>query len=509
MALAILLMSTTPSLAGSPKPNSERIRKNPFCDPAGPGSFESVQLASGAENSTIRLKPIGKAIGLKTLQEPEQGSLMPQQIHRAKMTIEAVPSIVRINPLIDSIHHADRPLVDTEVTDTRPVRSGNRNGPSSTIMLKSVRNPLPTPKPPAITKSMPGPAVEDISTEASVLPARAWESTVLSDQIADVPLAGAPVSNQNNAQLPYSKSNWEEQQPIQFSLSDRAPESVNESGSQISSELIDLGVDGTPLLPAEQAEEEASPEAAPATEAIDDTQITFEMAPESIVAPRNADPSFDGLSVLNEQVRNSGRVKGAKRYRPPVAVKTVPLEIERMLNGSAIDAPARAVPEFEPSVKQSVSGSGTKLTALELNLAQARSLTVGGELRAVRVADTSVCKAVTTGPRELKLIGTGEGVTQLVVLADGQEPGAKPRQRAFEIHVSDVRQTSGKSLHKTSELLNHSIRETFPGCDVVVLQRENELVVAGRCDSQSSAKKILRMVRKTCLVRVKDEVIVE
>ncbi len=152
MALTILLLSTTPAPAGSPGSSADSIRSNPFFESASPGQLESVQLASGNNQSTIRLKPIGKAIGLKTVQRSDSAPPLPQDVGGAKIKIEHVPSVVRTNPLIDSIHHADRQLVDTEVTDPVP---SNQPAGTSTIVLRPVRRHRPVQQPPLIIDAKP------------------------------------------------------------------------------------------------------------------------------------------------------------------------------------------------------------------------------------------------------------------------------------------------------------------------------------------------------------------
>ena len=219
-------------------------------------------------------------------------------------------------------------------------------------------------------------------------------------------------------------------------------------------------------------------------------------------------PRNDDQSIAQSQVRIPRRSDQPKRYRPPVAVKTVPLEIERGSNNGIVSAPVQAVPEFEPHAVTLVNSAEGKIPTLHMSLTQVRSLTLGGTLHSAHVADTSICKAVESGPRQLKLIGTGEGTTKLIVVAESDTADGKTLQREFEIQVSEAPQAKDDSIVETVRSLNHSIREKFPHCEVAVFDRGDELMVAGRCDSQESAKKIMRMVRKTCLVPVKDELIV-
>jgi len=81
--------------------------------------------------------------------------------------------------------------------------------------------------------------------------------------------------------------------------------------------------------------------------------------------------------------------------------------------------------------------------------------------------------------------------------------------RAFEIHVDEVVPSEGNSIESTTRLLNQSIKKVFPQSQATVQLVRGELWVAGTCESQDSAEKIIRMVRKSCLIPVKDQLTVK
>ncbi len=80
--------------------------------------------------------------------------------------------------------------------------------------------------------------------------------------------------------------------------------------------------------------------------------------------------------------------------------------------------------------------------------------------------------------------------------------------RSFDVHVKDVVETTGDTVGKKAKLLNQSIRSAFPHVNVLVRKNRDQLVVAGICESEATAKQIIRMVRKTCLIPVIDELVV-
>jgi hypothetical protein len=259
----------------------------------------------------------------------------------------------------------------------------------------------------------------------------------------------------------------------------------------------------------------------------------IELLPDVLVAPQPTAPSpsiYRGQrSVIVAEPPSASTSLHAQRYRPPVAVMPVPSDYMRetttesatsdpsksSLVQQAIEAPPSII-EAPPSpatsaestsLPQAIVDANVKLTPLYMKSAQVRSLTVAGELQDIQVVDSSVCRAVAVGPNQLKLIGTGNGITQLVVWAKTDEPNQPIKMRAFEVHVDRV-DPAVEAGGSTSELLHQSIRDAFPKCQVELLQEGGQLIVRGRCDSPQSAEKIIRMIRKTCAVPVKDQLIV-
>lgn len=137
-ALVIILLATSPALADGLQGNSVRIlpplplestadaqpaKSNPFCEPIVKAGSLIVRLASGNDTSSIRLKPIGAAIGLQPINAAD-----PNQVPSPALTIEPVPpSSIQTNPMIGSTHHANPQLIDAEIDDraslVRPTRT--------------------------------------------------------------------------------------------------------------------------------------------------------------------------------------------------------------------------------------------------------------------------------------------------------------------------------------------------------------------------------------------------
>ena len=266
------------------------------------------------------------------------------------------------------------------------------------------------------------------------------------------------------------------------------------------------------------------------------TAKTESVATQTTKAPLVAarDPKAVSVNPQGQPGTSATATLLQKRYRPPVAVQTIPGSVKRQTNVDSHESTrVQAVSEMvlgnrkpQPpkiDLHQAMRldtaselkdrglklGPNVKLTPLHMNQAQVRSLTLGGSVRGVRVGDKGVCQAFASGPNQLKLIGTGIGTTQLVVWAQKDGNTDEVLMRAFEIHVNEVVPTEGNSIESITELLNQSIQKVFPSCDVKIQITRGELWVTGNCDSQDSAERIIRMVRKSCLIPVRDQLTVK
>ncbi len=436
------------------------VRSNPFCDAVVPARGGSIQLASGGDTPSVRLLPIGTAIGLQAIGENDS-----VRVELPVMTIEKpAEAAVQTNPLIQSTHHGDRQLIDADVET--PARK-------SSIVLMPIKKfePHVVEQPKPIVAKQPQPIVE--------------QQPIIAKQ-------PQPLVEQQS-------------EPICFSFSDSSadvPVVADES-----SEDVEENYDEEPLLaiaPIVVGEDEDLTDSEEANSLVEiDFAPGHHEQPVQIKhnLPIVAAPAIGPKPQLYE-----------KRFRPPVAVTSVPVSFGR----SDEDSTGQVLTAIEPiaaNVIMSGSTSDADTIHLYLSLAQVRSLTIGGTVQEVKVDDKSVCQAFAAGPNQLKLIGTGNGVTRLVVWAtpESTTEGSKetlPKMRAFDIHVGEAVNAVGAESPDRTVLLNQSIQEAFPDADVVVHNRQSELIVAGRCSSEATAKKIIRMVRKTCTVPVKDELVV-
>lgn len=247
--------------------------------------------------------------------------------------------------------------------------------------------------------------------------------------------------------------------------------------------------------------------------------------PAPIPAPGSPNNSVQS-SVTSDRVASSEPLP----HRPPVAVVATPVAFRSdsqdqpasivrpaaqthdlgdrpPRTASLTAAPETVAPKATPQPSIEGVPEDIDVTPLSIEPAQVRSLTILGDLKRFAVADNEVCQIFRSGESQLKVIGVEAGVTQLAVWAV-TESGEPPKLRVFEIRVAEALGRGGPLADDPTERLNDSLRRVFPAADVRVHRRGDTLVVSGRCGGNAAATEIIRLVRKSCLIPVKDELVI-
>jgi hypothetical protein len=236
--------------------------------------------------------------------------------------------------------------------------------------------------------------------------------------------------------------------------------------------------------------------------------------------------SREPIAVTPPPVSMTGVVAGSSEAMPTVqGVASNPLQPtfetgagkvegqeasdEATLSAAANEVSATSVEQSTQTttVAESESKAAEGDVKLYMSLGQVRAMTIGGRLRRVSIADNNICQAFVGGANQIKLIGTGLGKTTLTIRAD-VVPDEPTRTQSFAIEVREAVNATGDRISEHTELLNDSIAKAFPQASVLVIRDGGKLLVTGECRDEASAKQILRMVRKSCLVPVKDDLVV-
>jgi Pilus formation protein N terminal region len=577
--LAILIAATGVTLSTHAMADDELapvagVTANPFCDRA-VAVDQPIQLAS---DGSVRLVPIGRAIGLQPITQAteqidakgaENAALNHSKPQTPALTFDAVqPPVVRSNPLanakavatpvkpLDNIKSSRLNFVPPASPGTLGAilqtvagdkeESGNpKNDQSRVVRTAQTPNFNAQPSLPQgrATSQRTPKFQQEIETEEI-------ETEEIPVTIATVPAEGfGPAASGDAVAHDQASPVVEQDDPIMFSLSD--------DEEAVSANLLEALTENEPdeVTIAEVPLDDNSVEwsLSDADEPVSESMIDVDLEMIDIAPPvdlqysESSAPEYANESLVEDPANEMLR---RDRYRPPVEVQSVPVTIERLAdneedmtavspvedviadilrsidlskenelagedsqfashldssNGGQLSARATgSEPELAPlpAAAKLELPEGMKAIPLRLNFAQVRSLTVGGSLKDIRIMDQSICQAVATSNNQIKLIGTGNGVTQLVVWAEVEDETKPTRVQAFDIIVDSHEKSA--AADDSMSMLDQSIKQTFPNSEVTLDSLGDRVRVSGHCSDDATAKKILRMVRRTCSIPVED-----
>lgn len=156
-----------------------------------------------------------------------------------------------------------------------------------------------------------------------------------------------------------------------------------------------------------------------------------------------------------------------------------------------------------PSKLDSRWANGSPSAIIELESQSAKAMDISGGVKAITVENEDVCR-ILHDAKTITLVGNQLGSTLVQIWTNE----AKETPMLVRVNVSQPWQ---KSSSKPTDVrdVKHAVAQAFPKANInVFTNADGTLEVRGTTDSEDSAKRILEIVRKICLVPVKDKVTV-
>jgi Flp pilus assembly secretin CpaC len=147
--------------------------------------------------------------------------------------------------------------------------------------------------------------------------------------------------------------------------------------------------------------------------------------------------------------------------------------------------------------------NGSPSAIIELESQSAKGIDIPGGIKAITVENEDVCR-ILHDAKTITLVGNQIGSTLVEIWTND----AKETPMLARVNVS---QPWHKSNSKPTDVrdVKHAVAQAFPKANInIVPNADGTLDVRGTTDSEDSAKRILEIVRKVCLVPVKDKVTV-
>jgi len=121
------------------------------------------------------------------------------------------------------------------------------------------------------------------------------------------------------------------------------------------------------------------------------------------------------------------------------------------------------------------------------------------------VDDTTVCRAIVTADGEVALLPGKVGVTRATLWV--KEANGQSKVETADIQVGEVLPIANTDSVELGKL-NDSLQRLYPSTSLRVVASDRCIEICGEADSEQQAREVLQLVRKLCLVPVKDKVTV-
>jgi hypothetical protein len=224
------------------------------------------------------------------------------------------------------------------------------------------------------------------------------------------------------------------------------------------------------------------------------------MPPSAVVVPSTVVVVKEQLtpqSLDNARTDSRSNAKGA----PGGFVSLAPPQL------SGFGASAAEVEQIggktSPSKLDSRWANGSPSTIIELESQSAKAMDIPGGINAITVENEDVCR-ILHDAKTISLVGNQIGSTLVQIWTNE----AKETPVLVRVNVSQPWQKSNSKPTDVRDV-KHAVAQAFPNASInIFANADGTLEVRGTTDSEASAKQILGIVRKICLVPVKDKVAV-
>ncbi|MEM6981094.1 MAG: pilus assembly protein N-terminal domain-containing protein, partial [Planctomycetota bacterium] len=140
----------------------------------------------------------------------------------------------------------------------------------------------------------------------------------------------------------------------------------------------------------------------------------------------------------------------------------------------------------------------------EFRVTQVTSMTLPATISRVRIGDSSVCRVVAVQARHLRILGCGEGKTNIEIEMT-ESADSVPTKKVFQCRVISAEEKLNV-IDNGEDALKRLIKQRYPTSQIRMQTVRDRLVVSGSCDGNDEASEIIRMIRKARLVRVDDQI---
>ncbi len=189
---------------------------------------------------------------------------------------------------------------------------------------------------------------------------------------------------------------------------------------------------------------------------------------------------------------------------PMVSLAAPPTDMENAESTNSSSGVNDQKSAAKPSVNYDSRWSkASPVATIEMESQSATALEIPGNVRAVAVENEDVCRVLHT-ERTISIVGSKQGSSLIQVWTTE----LKDAPQVLRVNVSQPWQTPNANSGDLKEV-KQALAQAFPRSNLKLLKQDDgTLEVRGTTENEETARRVLEMVRKLCLVPVKDKVTV-
>ncbi len=222
-------------------------------------------------------------------------------------------------------------------------------------------------------------------------------------------------------------------------------------------------------------------------------EVSTTSPPTAVVAKTQLASQLPGKSIEDSRSNANDRPDGFVSLAPPSLSQ---------LNASTSEV--KQIGGATPPLKLDARwANGTPSAIIELESRTAKAVDIPGGIKAITIENEDVCR-VLYDTKTISLVGNQSGTTLVQIWTSE----AKETPIFVRVNVSQPWQKSNSKPTDVPDV-KLAVAQAFPNAKVdVFTNADGTIEVRGTTDSEDSAIRILEIVRKVCLVPVKDNVTV-
>ncbi|MCA9130166.1 MAG: pilus assembly protein N-terminal domain-containing protein [Planctomycetales bacterium] len=173
------------------------------------------------------------------------------------------------------------------------------------------------------------------------------------------------------------------------------------------------------------------------------------------------------------------------------------------------DAPEAISSQAQPEPVAPVAIPPENITTgrqLSVGLQDSISLRIDAEVLQTSVENPDICRIISAGNKLVSLVGITAGTTRIAIISTNAQ--GEPQVAMHSVTVGQATSVDSRVSQLAKEM-TEAVQRLYPRSEIEIVGKDGGLEIRGNCDSESAARQILTLIRKSTLLPVADQLQVQ